>query len=130
MSYSWIGRLRNLGLRRGAQEGDDGEGTPLEARSTITTLSESDFPQCHHRQRISTHSSTFSVSDEVELPTSPVLSGSLSTVWASSIPSTPGTLYSSGSFTSPSLPLHLAANQDLSHVVGCVSARHYWWAFA
>jgi len=27
LSYSWVGRLRNVGLQRGIQEGDDAEGT-------------------------------------------------------------------------------------------------------
>lgn len=76
-----------MGLQRGIQE-DDADGMPLEARST--TPSEFDYPR--HPRTISTHSSA----DDAELPTSPALSGSSSTIW--SIPSTPGRSYSSGSF--------------------------------
>lgn len=89
-----MGRLRNVGLQRGVQEGDGG--IALEA-------TEFDFSQHHHRRTISTQSSTLSASDDAELPTSPVLSGSSSTNW--SIPSTPG---SSGSFAC----LHPAKNES------------------
>ncbi|TFK39596.1 transcription factor Opi1-domain-containing protein [Crucibulum laeve] len=78
---AWVGRFRTVGLQRGIQEGDE------------TDTSEFDFPgigtsgQRHRRT-----GSAQSQFDEHDLP-SPFFSGSSSTAWGSSIPSTPGGSY-------------------------------------
>lgn len=96
----WVGRLRTVGIQRGAQEGEDSE--EIDRNGSEAPSAEVDFPErhCHHRRTISTQSSAVSTVDDGDVPTSPFLSGSSSTQWASSIPSTPTRSYSSGSFAS------------------------------
>ncbi|KAF8961993.1 transcription factor Opi1-domain-containing protein [Flammula alnicola] len=65
---AWVGRLRTVGIQRGAQEGEDTEESEFDSQSTTTQFDD-------------TH-------DGGGMP-SPFFSGS-STNWGSSIPSTPG----------------------------------------
>ena len=105
IEYRWVGRLRTVGIQRGAQEGADTEGANADL-DIHSSLSETDFSYHCHRRTISTQSSAPSIADDAEMPASPFLSASSSTNQASSIPSTPGRSYSSGSFVS----LHANAN--------------------
>ncbi|KAF8797355.1 Opi1-domain-containing protein [Phlegmacium glaucopus] len=74
---AWVGRLRTVGIQRGTQEVEDADTSEFE-------FSLRNNRRGHHR---SGSSSQF---DEHDLPSSPYLSGSSSTAWGSSIPSTPG----------------------------------------
>lgn len=94
---SWVGRLRTVGIQRGAQEGED---TPEH-----DIAAEFGFPHpkhIRHRRAGSTTSTAFSDPDaehdadrDVDIPSSPFFSSNASTTWGSSIPSTPG----GGTFT-------------------------------
>ena len=94
------GRLRTVGIQRGAQEGEDSE--EIDKDGSEAPSAEVDFPEGRrrHGRTISTQSSAVSTVDDGDVPTSPFLSGSSSTHWGSSIPSTPTRSYSSGSFAS------------------------------
>ncbi|KAJ3511069.1 hypothetical protein NLJ89_g4307 [Agrocybe chaxingu] len=82
---AWVGRLRTVGIQRGAQEGeDDADGSEL------------DFPpSSSHRMRHRRTDSSQSAYDDQDIGSgmpSPFFSGA-STNWGSSIPSTPGGAY-------------------------------------
>ncbi|KAF9472445.1 Opi1-domain-containing protein [Pholiota conissans] len=90
---AWVGRLRTVGIQRGAQEGED--------ISDHDMAAEFGFPQpeqLRHRRNESTTSTAFSDPDAEHdadhdidhEPSSPVFSSNTSTTWGSSIPSTPG----------------------------------------
>ena len=74
--FSWVGRLRTVGIQRGAQEGEDTEASEFEFGEHM-----------QHRRTGSTQSIPYDDHD-AGMP-SPFFSGS-STNWGSSIPSTPG----------------------------------------
>jgi hypothetical protein len=89
---SWVGRLRTVGIQRGAQEGEDIPEHDIAA--------EFGFPHpehIRHRRAGSATSTAFSDLDaehdadrDVDIPSSPFFSSNASTTWGSSIPSTPG----------------------------------------
>lgn len=84
--FRWVGRLRTVGIQRGAQEGEDLEDAPE---------FEFGIPESQKFQHRRTGSSASYDDQELDMP-SPFFSGASSTAWGSSIPSTPGGPNSNG----------------------------------
>ncbi|TFK24071.1 Opi1-domain-containing protein [Coprinopsis marcescibilis] len=84
---AWVSRLRAVGINRGAQQGGEeaGDGGETDFESGYPLGSE----YRHHRRNSSSISEDFP---------SPFFSGSSSTAWNSSIPSTPGGPYTPSSY--------------------------------
>ncbi|PPQ65689.1 hypothetical protein CVT24_012107 [Panaeolus cyanescens] len=83
---AWVGRLRTVGIQRGAQEGED-----------VEDGSEFEFgvPESQKFGHRRTGSAASYDDQELDMP-SPFFSGASSTAWGSSIPSTPGGPNSNG----------------------------------
>ncbi|KAF8194989.1 transcription factor Opi1-domain-containing protein [Pholiota molesta] len=89
---AWVGRLRTVGIQRGAHEGED-----IPEHDIATEFG---FPRpehTRHRRAGSATSTAFSDLDaehdadrDPDIPSSPFFSSNASMTWGSSIPSTPG----------------------------------------